>query len=153
MKSQHADEWKKASQAEYDSLMKHNVWELIALPPGKKAVGSRWTFHIKQHEYREIEWYKELFMAQGFSQKFSEDYNEIFAPVVHWESVRALIATAIQKGLVCRLKRSLYGLKQSPRCWNHILHEKLDELQFVQSKADPCLYVGKVNGETVFLAI
>ncbi len=44
MKSQHADQWKKASQAEYDLLMQHKVWKLVELPPGKKAIGSRWTF-------------------------------------------------------------------------------------------------------------
>ena len=37
----------------------------------------------------------------------------------------------IQKGkehLVCRLRRSIYGLKQSPRCWNSVLDRKLKNL-------------------------
>ena len=42
---------------------------------------------------------------------------------------------------VCRLKRSIYGLKQSPRCWNTALDSQLKEMGFEQSKSDPCLYV------------
>ena len=42
--------------------------------------------------------------------------------------------------LVCRLKHSLYGLKQSPRCWNHTLDRHLKGLGFVQSANDPCIY-------------
>lgn len=45
-----------------------------------------------------------------------------------------------QENLVCRLKRSLYGLKQSPRCWNIVLDEHLHKLGFVQSQNDPCIY-------------
>ncbi len=46
-----------------------------------------------------------------------------------------------QEHLECRLKRSLYGLKQSPRCWNSINDEFLKQLEFVQSTSDPCIYV------------
>ena len=46
-----------------------------------------------------------------------------------------------QEHLVCKLKRSLYGLKQSPRCWNSTLDEFLKQLGFVQSTGDPCIYV------------
>jgi hypothetical protein len=42
--------------------------------------------------------------------------------------------------LVCRMKRSLYGLKQSPRNWNKTLGEFLLNCGFQQSKTDPCLY-------------
>lgn len=43
--------------------------------------------------------------------------------------------------LVCKLKRSLYGLKQSSRCWNMVLDTYLKSLGFHQSSADPCVYV------------
>ena len=37
--------------------------------------------------------------------------------------------------------RSLYGLKQSQRCWNLTLDGVLKELGFHQFKSDPCVYV------------
>ena len=37
---------------------------------------------------------------------------------------------------VCKLQRSLYGLKQSPRAWYARLSQLLHQLGFVASKAD-----------------
>ena len=45
-----------------------------------------------------------------------------------------------QEYLVCKLKRSIYGLKQSPRCWNSVLDSHLKEIGFVQTASDPCIY-------------
>ena len=42
--------------------------------------------------------------------------------------------------LVWRLNKSLYGLKQSGRNWNHVLHNFLVGEGFIQSSADPCVY-------------
>ena len=56
---------------------------------------------------------------------------------------------------VCRLKRSLYGLKQSARCWNLILDEYLKSLKYSQSKADPCIYYRSeiINGKQEIMII
>lgn len=54
--------------------------------------------------------------------------------------------------LVCRLKKSLYGLKQSPRCWNVMLARVLSKMGFVQTNEDPCLYVLN-QPEKIYLAI
>ena len=45
------------------------------------------------------------------------------------------------ENLVCKLKRSLYGLKQSPRCWNATFREHLESTHFRQSTADPCVFI------------
>ena len=42
--------------------------------------------------------------------------------------------------LVCKLKKSIYGLKQSPRCWNSTLHNHLKRMGFIQTTTDPCVY-------------
>ena len=39
--------------------------------------------------------------------------------------------------LVWKLKKSLYGLKQSGRNWNNLLHDFLIHEEFIQSRADP----------------
>ena len=38
------------------------------------------------------------------------------------------------------MRKSLYGLKQSGRNWNQLLHDYLCNEGFEQSDADPCLY-------------
>ena len=52
----------------------------------------------------------------------------------------------IQSGkeqLVCKLKKSLYGLKQSPRCWNGTFREYLNSIGFKESTADQCVFIRK----------
>ena len=50
-----------------------------------------------------------------------------------------------QEHLVCRLKKSIYGLKQSSRCWNRALDAQLKLMGFVQSTSDPCIYTAELN--------
>ena len=54
--------------------------------------------------------------------------------------------------MVCRLKRSIYGLKQSPRCWNSALDVQLKEMGFAQSTSDPCVYMS-TKGEMFVIAV
>ena len=51
--------------------------------------------------------------------------------------------------LVCRLKKSLYGLKQSPRCWNTAFREHLELIGFKQNPADPCVFTRCENTMTI----
>ena len=51
-----------------------------------------------------------------------------------------------QENSVCRLKRSIYGLKQSPRCWNQALDAQLKMMDFKQSASDPCIYTSASDG-------
>lgn len=55
--------------------------------------------------------------------------------------------------LVCRLNKSLYGLKQSGRNWNTVLHMYLTENDFVQNAADHCVYTREKCDEKLILLI
>ena len=54
--------------------------------------------------------------------------------------------------LYCRLNKSLYGLKQSGRNWNHLLHSHLVDEGFTQSLSDPCLYT-RHDGDVIMIVI
>ncbi len=60
-----------------------------------------------------------------------------------------------QKGehLVCKLHKSLYGLKQSPRAWNQKLDVFLKSIEFVRSDADFSVYVTQVEDVKFFIVI
>ena len=45
-----------------------------------------------------IEKYKERFVAHGFSQKEGIDYEETFAPVARYTSIRAIMALVVKLG-------------------------------------------------------
>lgn len=46
-----------------------------------------------------------------------------------------------QEHQVCKLKKSIYGLKQSPRCWSKPFTEFMKDIGFKQSTSDPCVFV------------
>lgn len=54
---------------------------------------------------------------------------------------------------VCRLKKSIYGLKQAARSWNSVLHGVLIMAGFKQSYNDPCLYSKKINGTYCYVFV
>ena len=60
-----------------------------------------------------------------------------------------------KEDLGCHLHRSLYGLKQSPRCWNKELSCHLTKTGFQQSIADPCVFFqwkeGKLNVVSIYI--
>ena len=41
---------------------------------------------------------------------------------------------------VCKLKKAIYGLKQSSRVWNKELDRKLKAMGFKPTNSDPCVY-------------
>ena len=53
----------------------------------------------------------------------------------------------------CRLRKSLYGLKQTPRTWNDIFTSFSPSLGFQASLADPFLFVQHSSHGTVILLL
>ena len=83
---------------EYESIMKNYGGDIVPRPKGKSVVTSKWLFKIKHGIDGNIEKYKAKFIARGFSQKEGEDYDDIFAPIARYTTIRSIVALAASQG-------------------------------------------------------
>jgi len=168
--------WNAAMKEEMHALQKNKTWELVPLPKGKKAVGCKWVFTVKQNPKGKVDRYKARLVAKGYSQTYGIDYDETFAPVAKMGTVRTLISCAVNfgwplhqmdvknaflhgdlqeevymeippgfansqtVGKVCRLKKSLYGLKQSPRAWFDRFRRAVCDMGYTQCNGDHTVF-------------
>ena len=54
---------------------------------------------------------------------------------------------------ICKLKKSLYGLKQAARCWNAKFVKCLKKFKLYPSASDPCLFISIEFRELLILII
>ena len=92
-------QWYKAASDEIQSLVDNGTFELVSLPPGKRAIGCRWVFKVKRNADGTVERYKGRLVAQGFSQRPGFDFTETFAPTPKWSALRAVLAIAALEDL------------------------------------------------------
>ncbi|UYV75824.1 hypothetical protein LAZ67_13001446 [Cordylochernes scorpioides] len=58
-----------------------------------------------------------------------------------------------EENLFCKLKKSIYGLKQSGRCWNKFLNKQLHEIGFQRNPIDPSIYEVELEEGKFILSI
>jgi hypothetical protein len=58
-----------------------------------------------------------------------------------------------KKELVCKLKKSLYGLKQSPRMWYQKFDTYILGLGFVRTRVDHCVYSKQVGNHFIYIVL
>jgi len=171
--------WKKAWESELSSLAQNQTWVLEPLPENRTAIGCRWLFKKKEDGR-----YKARLVAKGYSQKAGIDYEQTFAPVAKFTTIRVLLALSCesdwevqgmdvktaflnseleetvymeipegvsiptgqptihyQQPMACRLLKSIYGLKQSPRAWYGRINNFFHSNNFVRSECDHSLFI------------
>ena len=97
-KSEFLNEWQKATDEEYESLMKMGTWSLVTRPKNSPVVKSKWVFKCKLKSDRTLERYKARLVAKGFTQTHGVDYFETFAPVVKMSTLQYVLSHALNKG-------------------------------------------------------
>lgn len=179
--------WQQAMQAELTALSNNDTWDLVDLPKGKKAIGSRWVYKLKFRNDGTIDRYKARLVARGFSQIPGIDFDEKFSPVVKMTTIRCLIAIAAARSWhlhqldvnnaflhgdlheevymkapdgfpnphhrVCKLKKSIYGLKQASRQWFAKLTGALLSQGFSQSKNDYSMFIHRQDKDLTILIV
>ena len=81
------------------SLYENNIFELIKLPKGKRALKNNWEYRVKQEEHTSQPRYKARLVVKGFNQKKSIDFDEIFSPIVKMSSIRVVLGLATSLNL------------------------------------------------------
>nr|GEU80245.1 hypothetical protein [Tanacetum cinerariifolium] len=85
--------WIKAMQEELLQFKLQEVWTLVDLPNGKKAIGTKWVFKNKMDERGIMIRNKVRLVAQWYTQEEGIDYDEVFAPVVRIKAIRLASAS------------------------------------------------------------
>ncbi|CAM8876646.1 unnamed protein product [Rhodiola kirilowii] len=176
---------------EIQSMHDNNTWKLVPRAADVKPLACKWIYGIQEgNSSNDPPRFKARLVAKGFHQREGIDFNEIFAAVVKYKTLRLLIAiTAIfdwhieqmdvktaflhgdlletihmfqpegfvdktKPNHVCLLRKSIYGLKQSPRQWNKKFDSCMLDLRFIRSKYDTCLYLKRVkNNAPLFVLL
>jgi len=86
--------WLESCLEELKSLKDRDVYEIVDLPKGRKAVKNCWVFNIKPDGC-----YQSRLVAKGFSQVEGINFDELFSPVVRYETARLLLAVAALEDL------------------------------------------------------
>jgi hypothetical protein len=183
------DEWIKAMNDEIESMRTNQVWDLVNLPLGRKAIGNKWILKVKRKADGSIDRYKARLVAKGYTQQEGMDYEETFSLVVRFASIRLILAIVAYMNLelyqmdvkttflngeldeeiymdqpvgfvvdgqerkVCKLKRSIYGLKQSSRQWYLRFHRAVLLNKFTMIEEDHCVYVKRSKGSFIILSL
>ncbi|CAI5991678.1 unnamed protein product [Closterium sp. NIES-64] len=165
---------KAAMEEEIRSLINMGTWELVERPPGVNIMKNRWVLTTKYHIDDTVEREKTRLVVKGFTQVYGADYDETFAPVGSYVTLRiflsivavldlnlmqldmknAFLQSKLDRvlymsqpdyfndgsGRVCKLLKSLYGLKQSPLLWYLALNNVLVGAGWKKSQVDEALY-------------
>ena len=78
-----------ACRDELEALCKHKVYELVDRPKGHKVTKNRWVFDVKTDSRK-----KARLATKGYSQIEGLDYDQVFSPVVQFETVHLILALA-----------------------------------------------------------
>jgi hypothetical protein len=78
------NKWKEAIETDLNSFKKRRVLtDVIPTPPRIFPIGFKWVSIQKRNENNEVIRYKARLVAQEFTQRPGNDFNEIYSPVMN----------------------------------------------------------------------
>lgn len=122
--SEHSDRWLEAIYKEYHSILSHNVFETMRrcdVPAGVDIMRCHCIFTVKANKDGSIERYKCRLVADGNTQTYGVNFQDIFATVVKFSTFRlALHLAAVRDYNITAIDIStafLYGAIDNDSCY------------------------------------
>jgi len=79
----------------YEALINQKTWDRVPLPTGRKIIGCKWVFRVKENVDGSINKYKACPFAKGFHQIHGFDFHETFPPVIKPITIRIILTVAV----------------------------------------------------------
>ncbi|GJS76382.1 retrotransposon protein, putative, ty1-copia subclass [Tanacetum coccineum] len=162
-----SDKWLNVMNVEMQSMKDNKVWELVVLPPNGKTIGSKWLFKKKTGMDEAVHTYKaRLVLLDSYSQirilrliriRGKMDVKTAFlnghlSKEVYMQQPEGFVNPKYPNR-VCKLKRSIYGLKQASRQWNKRFDDEIKKFGFTQNRDKPCVYLKASGSNVTFLIL
>ncbi|RVW71079.1 Retrovirus-related Pol polyprotein from transposon TNT 1-94 [Vitis vinifera] len=116
LQDENSSKWELAMKDEMNSLLGNQTWELTELPVGKKALHNKWVYRIK-NEHDGSKRYKARLVVKENLHLEQLDVKTAFLHGDLEEDLYMIQPEGFivqgQENLVCKLRKSLYGLKTS----------------------------------------
>jgi hypothetical protein len=90
--------WQAAMECEIQSIRQHRTWHLTDLPPGRTPITTKWVYRLKTHADGSPTKLKARLVARGFQQREGLDFDETYAPVAKYNTLRTLLVLAGHHG-------------------------------------------------------
>nr|GEW93270.1 hypothetical protein [Tanacetum cinerariifolium] len=138
--------WLNAMHVEMQSMKDNKVWDLVDLPPNGKTVGSKWLFK-KKTDMDDITAIMILIAIVAFYdyEIWQMDVKTFFLNGHLFEEVYMVLLEVFVNpkflNRVCKLKHSIYGLKQASGKWNKEFDDEINKFDFSQNRDEPCVYM------------
>jgi hypothetical protein len=87
--------WRTGTKDEIQALKSNETYKITALPPNKRAIGSRFTYRRKRNGEGTVYKYKVRWVAQGFTQQPGIDFHHTFSPVANYITLLTMFHIAL----------------------------------------------------------
>ncbi|GJS87068.1 putative ribonuclease H-like domain-containing protein [Tanacetum coccineum] len=127
-----------------EELLQFKLQEVVELPNGKRAIGTKWVFRNKKNERGIVIKNKTRLVAQGLCGVPNGCQEEVYVcQPPEFEDPDF-------PSRVYKVEKTLYGLYQALKAWYETLSTYLLDNKFQRGKIDKTLFIRRDKGELTF---
>ncbi len=152
--------WKEMVMEKYTFLKKNKTWVLTTLLNGRFVVGHKWVFKLKLKSNNCVDHFEACFIAKGYSQVSLAKITSIRALMtvverdlelhqmdvkivkenIYMQQLKGYVKLG-RKHLVCKLRKTFHGIKQSSKAWYKWIDSYILKDKFKKNNVNTYVYI------------